>query len=272
MKKPVDHSITLTLELDKVAKDFGYKLDFDSFDDVTHNGYSDKDIVKMGIMLPKELDNADQIFPSRVGASLEDAERDAYAVAIRKESLNALEQALLKIDLTGGGAEYQDMNGEMISAKAGITEVTINEAQNEITVTILNPEHLINATLNGVGLIGPDLSAFEKSEINEIKSRFHNLDDYFEVWGERKPSGELSSQYSPNINDEYFHDMIKERISELTEEEIAESVMEAVSDDKLSPKEALEIAVKLSKCDPKKIKTIILSKLDEDKNYWNENL
>lgn len=229
MKESINRTVTLKMSLSQVAKDFKYNLEVDSHEDVFHNGYSNKDVRNQDLNLPKGMDDLNKYFPSVVAQALEDAERSAYAEAIRKERISALEECLLKIDLSGGGAEYPDLDGQMVSAKAGITNVEVNESDDSIEVTILNPEHLINSVINGVGYIAPDLSSHEPAENSELIQRFHNLNDYFEVYGERKPSGELSSQYSPSINDEYFKEELEMRLSELSLEDVAQAVIDYVS-------------------------------------------
>lgn len=266
-KEIINRQASYSLKLSDVAKDFGFNLEPDAHDDVWHNGYTKRDI-RGKVNLPENLQRADEIFPQCIAQALEDAERDAYAVAIRKERIKALEEALLKIDLLGGGAEYQDSQGDMISAKAGITGVDINEANDEITIHITNPEHLLNAIFVGVGMFGPELDAKEVQSDNEVLSRLHHLKSFFEVYGERMPSGELSSQYSPAINEEYFAEEAKNRISELSIEEIAESVKELVLESETSPKEAIELASKFTGKSHEEILQSILNQAEQEKEVW----
>lgn len=222
-----DRTITITLNLTETAKNFGYKAEADIFDDVWHNGYSAKDIRKQGSYSSNHKD-LEKYLPQVIGTALEYAERSALAEAIVDYSLNGLKDALLKIDLSGGGAEYQDMNGNMVSEKAGIVDVEIDRANDEIKVSILNPEHLINTVVAGVGRFYPDLPTDEEAEISEIAARFHHLNDFFDVYGERKPSGELPSQFVPNINDEYFEEEISTILSEMILSDVAEAVLDYV--------------------------------------------
>jgi hypothetical protein len=228
MENIINRTVVLTLKLSEVAKDFGYKLEADSYDDVYHNGYSNKDIRNQSLNLPENMDDLNKYFPAVVAQALEDAERSAIADGIVKYQIRALEECLLKIDLTGGGAEYQEPDGNFVSAKAGITNVEIDEANDSILVTILNPEHLINTVINGVGYIYPDLSSTEPASNEELIKRFHNLKDYFDVYGERKPEGELPSQYSPDIDDDMFEEELKFRLSELTLEDVAQAVLDYI--------------------------------------------
>lgn len=226
--KKLDHQVTLSLKLSEVAKDFGYKLEADSEEDVYHNGYSSDDVRFMDLNFPKGLDNLNTFFPSIVARAMESCERADYAKEIIRSNVSALEDCLLKIDLSGGGAEYQDLDGDFVSAKAGILSVKINEADDSIELTILNPEHLINTVINGVGMFSPDLSSTEPESMDQLKAKFHHLKHYFDVYGESKPSGEVSSQYSPSSDDEMFEEELKQGLDELTLQEVGEAVLELV--------------------------------------------
>ena len=230
MKEIVQRNTTITLDLETVAKDFEYNLEVDAYDDVFHDGYSAEDIRKQDLRLPKKYDGLNRYFPHVVAMALEDAERSAYASAIYNERLNALENCLLKIDLLGGGAEYREMEGSMVSTKAGITDVKINKENGTIDVTICNPEHLINTVLAGVGYFSAELSAFEAETDDKIKSLFHHLKQYFSVYGESKPSGDLSSQYSPDIDQEFFAEEISHKLNEINLDEAAQAVLDFVEE------------------------------------------
>lgn len=264
-----NRTVTLTLPLDKTAKDFGYKIEIDPYDDVHHGSWTEDLIRNSNFYLPKDLEDADKLFPSAVGISLEDAERDAWASAMVHSNIFALESALEKIDLSGGGAEYQDLSGSMISAKAGVVSAKANLQDNTIVVEILNPEHLINTIINGVGYFAPDLSTTEPSTVEELMARIHHLNDYFDVYGESKPTGELPSNSSPNINDEYFHSLIKDRIDELSVEEVAEAVTSAHEHTEDSPQELLNKAVALSGKSKKELKVAILKQIQKKSDVWN---
>lgn len=259
MSEPINHKIKLKLSLSTVAKDFGYNLEVDSYEDVFHDGYSAKDIKNMNLNLGK-LDGVDKIFPQAVSLSLESAERDAYAAAIRDVRIEAFKQALEKIDLTGGYAEYQEEGGQMISAKAGILSVEINEKEDEIEVEILNPEHLINTIISGRGYFASDLPAFEKASTEEITQKFHHLKDYFQVFGERLPSGDLSSQYSPSINDDYFNEILKEQIENLSLDEIVDSILSIVEDEDEDILDTVQEAKKYVNYSLEEIKKSVLEK------------
>lgn len=230
MKAIVQRNIELTLDLFKVASDFGYNLEVDAYDDVYHNGYSSESIRKDDLSLPKEYTDLNKYFPQAVSIALEDAERSAYASAIYEERLDALKECLLKIDLLTCGCEYQEMEGSMVRTKAGITKVKIDKDNGKIIVSICNPEHLINAMVAGVGRYSPELSAFEAESADEIASRFHHLSEYFSVYGVSKPSGDLSSQYTPSIDDEFFKEEIKNRLVEINLEEAAQAVLDYVEE------------------------------------------
>lgn len=263
-----NRKVVLTLALDKVAKDFGYRLEFDPNDDVYYSPWTMSMIRNSHFVFPKELDKVDQIFPLIVATALEDAERSAWASAMENHSVFALEAALEKIDLSGGGAEYQDLDGNMVSEKAGIISAKANLSENTIVVEILNPEHLINSVINGVGMFAPDLSTTEPESNDELIKKFHNLSGFFEVYGEKKPSDELPSNSSPSINDEYFYEMIKDRLNDYSADELAEMVIESLDETNYTPQDILKDAAKISGKSKKELKDAILKQIDKKAKVW----
>lgn len=206
-------SITVVLPLAKTAKDFGYDLEVDTHDDVFHDGYSAREIRKQNFRIPSEYENSDLYFPYCVSQAFEDVEREAWAEAIRKERINAFEEALLKISTSTGSIEAVD----------------VNEAEDTVSVTIINAAALINEIVEGVGMYSSPFDDLDQP-VSEIASHFHNLEEYFSVYGESKPSGELSSQFSPNVNDEYLKEVLKDRLENVSLEEAAEAVIDYVEE------------------------------------------
>jgi len=267
-KKPIERTVEVTLTLAEAAKALGHKdwckvndyLDADTMDDVFHNGYSERDVLSFSV---KGMDDVEKIFPLCVAIGAEDAEREAYAAAIGEARRDALVATLEAVQVS---AEYMTGDGEMISlkGKAGIKSATIDD--DKIKVVIENPEHLINDIVNGVGYFAPPLDPYEKASDAEIKSYLiANIDEFFDVYGERKPDGQLSSQFSPDINDAYMAEQVEYRCSELSIDEVAQAVIDAVEEDRLEKDEAIDLAAKYSgssKADIKKtIKEILGSKL-----------
>ncbi len=274
-KRTVQREITIILPLEETARDFKYQLEFDSYDDVYHEGYRKKDIKDLYLSLPQEYEFVHVLFPGVVAQALEDCERNSWAAKMRKTSLEALKEALEKIDLLGGGAEYLDLNNQSISEKAGITNVEIDETNDQISITIINPEHLINAVISGVGYFSPDLDAYEEASMDEIKRRFHNLERFFDVYGESKPTAEVSSQWTPDVDEESFKEEIKFRINELTVPEIAECLKEAKENSDLSVDRILELAhsytneeIPLLRKEVVKLFDAEVDSLHEEKKEW----
>lgn len=219
-----DRVVKIALKLSDTLKNFKYKNDADMYDDVFHDGYSARDVLSMGTLnLPKGMENLEQIFPEVVGRAMEDAERSSIANEINKRNIQSLEEALLKIDV--GFAEYQDLEGKMISAKAAVMDVEIDEASDSITVSILNPEHLINAMLSGEGMFSPDLPSEDAATSEEIIARFHHLEKYFDIYGERKPRVDLD-RFDPSYDDDFFSELIKENLENLSLTDVAEAIID----------------------------------------------
>jgi hypothetical protein len=153
----------------------------------------------------------------------------------------------------------------MVSVKgAGIKSALYDEASNMIELQIENPEHLLNDIVAGVGMFAPPFNPYEKADDAEIKkSLISHADSFFEVYGEKKPSDELGSRYSPSPKSEDVVDLLEEVLAELTLAEVAESVVDAVDEDRLSVKDALSLAAKYSKEPISEIKKATKKALDE---------
>lgn len=271
MNKIINRNLTLEFDLDKLSKDFGYNLEVDEQSDVYHDGYSTKNILDMNLNLPEKYQDLEKVFPKVVSIALEDSERSAWASYIRKERINALKECLEKIDLSSGGAEYTSVEQLDVSTKAGITSVEIDEANNKVLVSILNPEHLINSVVNGKGYIYPDLPAQTESSNNEIISRFHNLKDYFEVYDESKPSENIDNRYSPDVDQEYFAGEISCRLDDLTIDEVVSSVKDAI-DEENDAFTIINLVTKFTEFNAKEIAEKLLEDVESEFTNWKSNL
>lgn len=272
MDKIINRTLTLEFDLDQLAKDFGYNLEVDEYEDVFHDGYSRKDIKNLGhLSLPEKYEGVEKIFPEALGMALESAERSGWASYIRKERINALQRCLEKIDLSGGGVEYTSVEQIFVSTKAGIVSVEIDDKHNKVIVEVLNPEHLINSVVNGVGYVYPDLPAQEESTVEEIKSRFHNLKDYFEVYGDSKPSEQTDNRYSPDIDEDYLKEELSFRVEELTLEEVSEAVKQAIEEGQ-EAEDAMEMATKFTEYKATDIAHSLIEEVEADASNWKSKL
>lgn len=272
MHKIIERNLTLEFELDELAKDFGYNLEVDEHDDVYHSGYTIKDIKNMGhLSLPEKFEDVEKIFPNCLAMALEDAERGAWASYIRKERINALKNCFEKIDLSGGRAEYHSIEQIDVSAKAGITSVEIDEANNKVVIQIYNPEHLINAVVNGVGYVYPDLPAQVEASNEEIKKRFHNLKDYFEVYSETKPTENTDNRYSPDIDNDYLSEELGFRVGELTLEDVVEAVKDSIDEDN-DANTIMNLATKFTDFKAQEIAEKLVKEVEADASNWKSNL
>ena len=272
MNHIIDRTLFLDFPLDQLANDFGYNLEVDEYSDVSHSGYSKNDIKNMHYLdLPKKYEDVEKIFPSCLAIALESAERIAWASYIREERIKALKECLEKIDLSNGGAEYLSIEKIDVSAKAGITSVEIDEVNNKVTVKIYNPEHLINAVVNGAGYIYPDLPAQVEASNEEIKKRFHNLKDYFEVYGESKPSEYIDNRYSPDIDKDCLSEELEFRVGELTLEDVVEAVKDSIDEDN-DTNTIMNLATKFTDFKTKEIAEKLIEEVESDASNWKSNL
>lgn len=253
-KKPIKRKVTIKLTLKEAAKALGYDdwaktnpyLDADDYDDVYHEGYSAKQISDIDPTEPAGLEGVNALFPHEVARALEYSERQAIASAVSKERHDAICEAFEKISPTG---EYQSSDGEMISVRGCSISCNLDVPKDEVTLEIENPEHLINDIVAGVGMYYPPFDPYEEASEAEIKSQIiSNIDGYFEVYGERKPTGELDSRYLPDVKKEDYEDILRDGLGNLTVDDIAECVVDAVDKERIEDeKEAIELAAKLTK-------------------------
>lgn len=229
MKEP--KILEIKTKLSELAKDFKIKIEADAYHDVFHDGYSESQILAGDWRIPKGFEDIQYIFPSVLGRSFEELERAGWAKKIEDTRIEALVNSLEKIDLLGGGAEYQNLAGEWVSEKAGVLEVSVDSANDEITLKIQNPHHLLNAIIQGVGLYAPDID--EEASVSDLAAKLHLLKDYFSVWGESMASDEVDRHFSPDIDDEELADSLSSSLQDLSFEEVCESALDCIrrSDD-----------------------------------------
>lgn len=270
--EPVKRRHTLVLPLSKTAKDFGYNLEVDDYDDVSHDGYSGSAIRSMNLDMPKGMDGVEKVFPWAVGMAMETTERRAIAQAIKHARLEyGLKAALEAIDV--GAAEYLDDAGMQVSVPAAIVSVEIKESEDELIVEMLNPEHLINAILVGEGMFGPELSSTEPATDEELSGRFHNLKMYFKVYGVGQPVGELPSHEYGVFDHSLFEEELKFRLGEITVEEAAEALKEAKEvDEDFDIETYAGIISKHTDLSLDAIKQQILSSAQAEVDSWKEIL
>ena len=261
MSKPIQRKTTITISLAEAAGIIGYGktkqknredwtsvndyLDADPFDDIMHGGYTEKSILDSHLSLPSGLNGADKLFPTAVALALEDAERDALASHIGNVRRKAIQENLEKISVPG---EYQSADGDQISGvPAEVESVEVDTPKNEVRITIINPEHLINDIMNGHGSFAPECEPFLGSDDYVIKRTFiANAGDYFDVYGVSVYYNP-DTHYAPAPTEEDFAEQLKFRLSELDNDEVAECIVDAVEAGRFEDwKDAIETASRIS--------------------------
>lgn len=244
-RNPVkDYKVRVTIPVDEAANILGYKLDRDFEPNWT--SYDPK-----SIFVGSKFDGAELYFPDAVVRAANDADQSAIEAQIYKETLSSIEDAFQKID--PGTVEYigEIASGDQygVSAKAGVLSASVDQNKGEVEIEILNPQHLINGIVSGVGLMGPDIAVDMVMNANDVKKYLHNLVDYFEVWGERKPE-----QYSDRVADnaiadqKYFEEQLAYHISETTLDEVVDTVSALMDEEgDLDVEEVASQVEKLSK-------------------------
>lgn len=267
----IKRNVTLTTSLSKFAEDFGFKIDFDEYDDVYHNGYRKSDLKDLNINLPEKYKNLDKILPTIVCQALEDAERIGYTRAMRRSALKAFSLTLLKIDLSGGGASYQDQNGNQFDEKASVTDIQINTSSDEIVLSINNPEHLINAIINGVGQFYPDLDPNVEASNPDLIARLHHLKDFFNVYGENMVL--MPDRIEPDYSDSDLIESLDNLLSDVSLEQITNDIRNSVNADiNLSRKEIINFVSKITAIDELEIKNAVIDLIKTEEESIKKEL
>lgn len=266
-KKPIERVVKLTLSLQEAWKALGYPkveseyLDADAHDDVDHGGYGARDASTFDVWLDERFAGAHLLFPMSVARAMEDAERQAMADLIGEDRRDTLERAYEKISVAG---EYEGAgaHGEpvQVSVAAKITDATVDTPGCAVTITIENPEHLLNDVINGVGHFYPtEIVATEELSEASLKSYFlANIGDFFEVYGERRPEPGRG-RMDPFVKDENFIDILRSDIDDLlTDDDLADGVVEAVEDGKVADMtQAVAMAARITGRPADEIRTLV---------------
>lgn len=239
MSKLISRTVKIQFTIKEIAEALGRKkwvehsdyCDADSYDDVHHEGYTSRAMRKQDFR--SELaEKAKKIFPDCIAVALEECERSAWASAIGDRRRAALVADLENISISDGDYEYSgDEGSETVSfeGSARIATVDMIVENGTMDLTFENPEHLINAIIDGMGYYHAPFDPYKEADLKEIKDRFLACaENYFTVYGESQEDGELSSQFSPDFKDEDFESALKERINGQTPDEVADAVIEAV--------------------------------------------
>jgi len=227
-------SVKLTWEeAATLAKRFGYDLE-PSFDPGAYDaGYTASDAKNLRI--PKKYDGAADLFPEEVAMAAGDAEAAAAEVEVAKASKDAFTEALESINVVG---EYVDMmNNIQVQRLKNTPEVVSATWDGEgydagLDIVIQNPTHLFNDIINGVGLFAPDLEVNEPMSPEDVKGYLGYLNDYFEVYGDRKP--EISDRIEPDVSDEDLEYHLEYRLREsgdITLDRAGEAIIEHMGEE-----------------------------------------
>lgn len=268
MKKPILRTEKFEMKLSEAMRSFGFKYDYDPYDDIFHEGYRNNQAKEIYDTVKEENGGEDlkEVFPSIVTGALEDVERCNLANKLFEKAKEATLDNLKKICVH---AKYVgiDSDGEEfpVSEVGEILEATCEDNET-IVLTISNPEHLINDIIDGAGQFYPHEILVDVPQTAEVQSRLHWLRCYFGVYRESYTS-EVSVDYSDHSEDD-FNEMVRERIDMMENEEIASEVYEYLIDnmtpESMDKVEKVLKAFKLSNEDLDKIKNDLKLMLQGD--------
>lgn len=232
MTKPVTRTAIITVPLPDIARALG-KKDWDSVNEYLDVDYYDfgsdynfaKDVSKGSEMhifakyCPRILNRAyDYAYNSVISNDLSKQRR-----AWIEKAMNLIE--ITNVDYQGMSSKGESFPIENISAKIVSAEC---DGPN-LRVEILNPEHLLNAIISGMGYFYPEeiLADVALSE-NKLCSYFtSNIGDFFKVFSELPYSDFGSNVYPDNKEIKEF---LKEMDMDDISSDIASKVVELIAD------------------------------------------
>ena len=257
MAKIIERTAEIVLTIKQAAQALGAPkdwyavndyLDADQFDDVYHDGVDSEEVTKMNLRLDK-FDGAQKIFAREVSIAMEDSERGGIASEIGNRRRKYVEKGLEGIANVVCEYTGENSNGdrEPVSVRGGIESVNMDTPSDKVTIKIKNPEHLINAIVNGVGMFNPTIPTDKALSDKNLKTNFiTNIGDYYDVF-ENKLSFEFSDDFSgTGPDDKYFLELLNDRLNDLSAEEVAEEVEAAVEGGRFEDiNDAIALAAKI---------------------------
>ncbi len=150
-------------------------------------------------------------------SEVQDAYRWTYEALIQKSVLSRVESALtqaleniaFKAEYLGPTAEGSEVQVSGVNAE--VVSASIDDGV--VTITLLNPQHLINAIIDGDGSASPDMSVDEATNEAEVEARIGWLGSYFDIWSARKPKPDMNNLDS--WSNAEFRDLFAENLKDL---------------------------------------------------------
>ncbi len=223
MIKAIKRELTLNIKSEELAKSLGIKIEYDPFDDVY---YDIQSVDPRHLDISNSLRSVCSLFPIELDAAVENIERSAYVNELEKLSRDALIESLLMIAVAG---EYTGLNSEgeeVWVSEPSCVKNAVFEDYDTVSVTLENPEHLINDLINGEGLFYTTEILIDVPQDGSIKSHIHYLGKYFEIYGESVLSAN-DRHLSPNYSSEELEQAIKDQLSTIEQEQIVEVIKDA---------------------------------------------
>lgn len=213
-----DYTVTVKMPVEEAAKIFKIDLDFGGAEDYGAFNLRKSDLVDLPF--DKKHEDAPLYFDDSIRGALSLSLQLSAQSQMYKEAMDVIEKAFEMID--PGTVEYigETEKGEQfsVSAQAGVKSCKIDKG--EVEIEILNPHHLVNGIVSGVGLMGPDIPVDARLSASEAKSYIHNLVDYFEVYGERMPQAD-GRGIEPYVDDaESFNEFLSDTLADASISEV----------------------------------------------------
>lgn len=232
MNKIIQRTATFKIPLETITHSLGIKFEYDPYDDV-YGDWSQSDLESSYF---GKYDKLKKILKRPFYIAFEDIERMAWVQSLEANAIESAIDSLLSINLT---AEYVGLNSEgehtEVNCHAYVDSVNINVAEGYAEVVIVNPEHLVNTCIDGVGEFYPHEILVDIAQDKAVQDRIHWILRYFDIYGESVIHHECYDPYG--VTSDYVEEVVSERLAWLEEKEVASEII----DSNMSPVDALKL-------------------------------
>lgn len=232
MKKFIQRTATFKIPLETITHYLNIKFEYDPYDDVYGDwSQSDLEAADFG-----KYDKLKKVLKRPFYIALEDIERMLWVQSLEANAVESAIDSLLSINLT---AEYVGLNSEgehtEVNCHAYVSDANINVAEGYAEIAIVNPEHLVNTCIDGVGEFYPHEILIDIAQDNAVQDSIHWILRYFDVYGESVTHHECYDPYG--ATNDYVEEVVSERLAWLEEKEVASEII----DSEMAPVDTLKL-------------------------------
>lgn len=209
---PVQHTVTLEIPTDEAFRLWGVNTS----DDAPLYAGESGEVSDLEWAIPSEFDGAAKYFKEAVrSAAYSEAESSAQDFILSQE-ISYVESLYDGVSADESYEYMTDEGMQVIKAPESSVQAAINHEH--ATITIVNPEHLFNRIIDGVGAVPADINPYEEMTEEQVKAQLGTLSSFYDVYG-GKPKQSSDGSGSADFSKDYFQDSLKTALSIMTKEE-----------------------------------------------------